>query len=99
MPEDPEELVVLVGRRVAELRLKRRLTQETLAERAHVSSRYVQKIEAGEENLTIVTLAKMANALRVSVPDLFARGAAARGKKPPTSATKPDKRRPPKRKS
>jgi len=53
-----------VGRRLAELRAARGLTQEMLAERAQVSARYIQSIEAGKENLTLETLAKLANLLQ-----------------------------------
>ena len=53
-----------VGRRVAELRAERGLTQEDLADRLRLSSsRYLRRIEAGEINLTLGWLAKIANAL------------------------------------
>jgi len=68
---DPERVLGLIGRRVAELRATRELTQEQLAERAEVSSRYVQRVEAGTENLTVRTLIKMSNALRVPLADLL----------------------------
>lgn len=89
MPDDPAKLVQTVARQIARLRRERGWTQETLAERADVSPRYVQLIEAGEENLTIVTLAKMGAALRVPVSELFkspharqAKGTRPRRKKP-----------------
>lgn len=73
MHQDPDELKLIVGRRVAELRVQRRWTQEVLAEKAQVSGRYVQFVEGGTQNLTIETLATLANALRVPVRDLFDR--------------------------
>lgn len=60
-----------VGRRVAELRLARGLTQEALAERLDVATRWVQAVEGGRENLTIGTLATFANALRAPMIDFF----------------------------
>jgi transcriptional regulator with XRE-family HTH domain len=68
---DPERVLGLIGRRVAELRAHRELTQEQLAERAEVSARYIQRVEAGTENLTVRTLIKMSNALRVPLGDLL----------------------------
>jgi len=70
-PANPERILGLIGRRVAELRASRELTQEQLAERAEVSARYIQRVEAGTENLTVTTLIKMSNALRVPLADLL----------------------------
>lgn len=70
-PVDPKRLLEDVGRKVAELRAERGLTQEQLAEQADVSARYVQSIEGGTENLTLETIAKLANLLKVPVIKLF----------------------------
>jgi transcriptional regulator with XRE-family HTH domain len=68
---DPAKLRRDVGRRIAEARAERECTQEELAERLGVTPRYVQSVEAGDENLTIESLAKIANALSARVRDLF----------------------------
>lgn len=60
-----------VGRRIAELRVARGLTQEQLAERLEVSTRYVQSIEGGHENLGLVTIAKIATVLKAKPAELF----------------------------
>ncbi|MCC6651686.1 MAG: helix-turn-helix transcriptional regulator [Candidatus Eisenbacteria bacterium] len=60
-----------LGRRVAELRDARGLTQQEYSERLNVSLRYIQSIEAGRENLSVESLGKLAKALRVSVAELF----------------------------
>ena len=60
-----------VGRRVAELRLARGLTQEALAERLDVAARWVQAVEGGQENLTLGTLATFANALKAPMVEFF----------------------------
>ena len=70
-PVDPARLLTDVGRRVAELRAGHGLTQEQLAERASVSTRYVQSLEAGTENLTLETIAKLATILKVKPIALF----------------------------
>jgi transcriptional regulator with XRE-family HTH domain len=41
------------------------MTQEAVAERLHMVPRHYQKIEAGELNVTLSTLCKLALALRV----------------------------------
>ncbi len=46
-------------------------TQEHLAERLRVSTRYLQSVEAGAENLTIDSLAKIGNVLGVKAAHLF----------------------------
>ena len=61
-----------MGRRIAEVRAERELTQATLAEELGVTTRYVQRVEAGSENLTVETLVKFANALKAPLADLFA---------------------------
>lgn len=47
------------------------LTQEDFAEHANLDVRHVQKIEAGDVNLTLRTLSVVAKALRLSLRDLF----------------------------
>jgi transcriptional regulator with XRE-family HTH domain len=46
-----------------------------LAEQSDVDARYIQRIEAGEVNLTLETLVRIANVLRVAVADVFAANA------------------------
>ena len=60
-----------LGRRIAELRTIRGLTQDRLAENADVTVQYIQRIEAGRENLTVRSLVRIANLLGASVPELF----------------------------
>jgi transcriptional regulator with XRE-family HTH domain len=54
---------VLLGNRVRDLRKKRNLTQEKLAELAGVDISYLGNIERGTENPTVATLEKLATAL------------------------------------
>lgn len=64
-PATPERLLKDVGRRVAELRVARAWTQEQLAERLDVGTRYVQAVESGRQNITLKSLALFAGKLRV----------------------------------
>lgn len=69
--DSADALVRDVGRRIAELRAERGLTQDAMAEKAGVSSRYIAKVESGRENLTLTSLARFARLLRVATVDLF----------------------------
>jgi transcriptional regulator with XRE-family HTH domain len=66
-----EEVLRDIGRRVAELRRARHLTQEELAEGANFAFKYLQRIEAGRENLTVKTLVRLADSFGVTVGQLF----------------------------
>jgi transcriptional regulator with XRE-family HTH domain len=68
---DPERLIRNVGERLGEIRREGGLTQQEVADRLHVTLRYVQRVEAGEENLTLRSLAEFANALKVPPEELF----------------------------
>lgn len=78
MAEDPDKVVRAVGRRIAELRVERGLTQEQFAERFGSSLKYVQRMEAGRQNLSVKSLVRIANALRSKAADLLAAPAALR---------------------
>lgn len=73
-----------VGRRVAEVRLLKGLTQDELSEQIKVSLRYLQKVERGQANMTLVTLAQWALWLKVDPSDLVR----------PSSTTRPGRGRP-----
>lgn len=61
-----------IGKTVKKLREKMGLSQEKLARLADVSNNTVINIEAGkQDNPTIETLKKVANALQVGVDDLI----------------------------
>lgn len=60
-----------VGRRIAELREGAGLTQQQFAERLEMSGQYLRRVEAGEINLSIRSLVKFAQAVRVEVESLF----------------------------
>jgi transcriptional regulator with XRE-family HTH domain len=70
---DPRVLQMLrrLGARVKHLRRERRLTQEELAERAGLTSKFVGEVERAESNPSAASLARMAGALSVSMGDLF----------------------------
>jgi transcriptional regulator with XRE-family HTH domain len=78
----PRRVLSDFGRRVAELRVKSGLTQEQLAERLVWWPRQVQRIEAGEANLSIVAVAQLADVLGVDAQELFVQPVSARRPRP-----------------
>lgn len=68
---NPDDLVRDVGRRIAELREERDLTQQALADAMDISPQYLRRVEAGQVNMTIRSLAKFGAGLSVPVSDLF----------------------------
>lgn len=70
---DIDQILRDVGRRVAEARIHGGLTQEQFAESMGYSLKFAQRIEAGRENLTIKSLANLANHLGVEMNALFQR--------------------------
>lgn len=61
----------LLAANVRRLRKKLNWTQEQAAEASEVAVRHFQKIEAGDVNATMATLARLAKAFRVRVSELF----------------------------
>ena len=61
----------LIGKRINEVRRSKCISQEKLAELTGLSKSYIYKIEAGCRNLTVQTLLKLAEALEMSVAEMF----------------------------
>ena len=59
------------GRRLRDIRLQRRMTQERFAEVLDISVDFLSLIERGRNAPSLETLEKIAKRLRVSVADLF----------------------------
>jgi transcriptional regulator with XRE-family HTH domain len=60
-----------LGRRIHLFRKQSRLTQAALAEKAKISNEFMSGIERGARLPSLVTLEKLAEALRVDLKDLF----------------------------
>lgn len=65
-----KNLKKLLGQRIKELRLKKGLTQEELAEKVEIDQRNLSNIECGN-TFPHKSLLKIAEALNVTVQDLF----------------------------
>lgn len=59
-----------VGKRIRELRLERGWSQEFLAAESGLNMNYLGGIERGERNPSLKNLARIADALSVTIPDL-----------------------------
>jgi len=60
-----------LGRHVRKFRENRDLTRKVLAQEADVSERYLGQLEAGEGNISIILLRRIAVALKVPLVSLF----------------------------
>lgn len=60
-----------IGERIAKARSKQRLTQESLAARSDVTAAHIGFIEQGRRRPTLSTLYKLANALGMTLEELF----------------------------
>jgi XRE family aerobic/anaerobic benzoate catabolism transcriptional regulator len=67
------DFLLFLGKRVRELRSRRGMTRKVAAREADVSERHLAQLEAGEGNVSIVLLRRIAAALHVSLEELFAR--------------------------
>jgi len=60
-----------VGSRIKELRLGLKLTQEKLAFKAEVDKTYLNEVENGKRNISLINLEKIVKALEVSFEKFF----------------------------
>jgi transcriptional regulator with XRE-family HTH domain len=67
----PANTRALFGKRVRDIRLKRRWSQEKLAEESGLHTTYISGIERGKRNVGMENVVKLARALKVDVGQLF----------------------------
>jgi len=66
-----EKFLKQFGKRVAEVRRERNLTQEELADLVNVHRTYIGFIEQGKRNAVVANVYKISKALNISLKDLF----------------------------
>jgi transcriptional regulator with XRE-family HTH domain len=71
----------VLAQQLRNLRRRRKLTQESLAERAGMDSSYLSGIELGKHNVPLDTICRLAWALGLDVRDLLTPSTAARRKR------------------
>lgn len=67
--QDP--ILVALGDAIRRIRLEKGISQEKLALLAEVDRSYVGRVERGDNNVAVLTLARLAKALEVSMNDLM----------------------------
>ena len=63
--------LILLGKRVAELRNKRGLTQDKLAELTNYSTNHIAKLESARTNPSFDLIVAITKALQVEIKELF----------------------------
>ncbi len=65
------DIKLKIGKRIKELRSEKEYSQEELAGRAGVDRTYVNSVEHGRRNISIVNIDKIAKALGCSLQEFF----------------------------
>ena len=73
--DDSASFLVALGRRVREARDRAGLSRRSLSSEAQVSERYLAQLEAGDGNVSVVLLRRVAHALRTTLPEILGDGA------------------------
>lgn len=60
-----------IGLRIKQYRTDLKLTQEALAFKAEVDKTYLNEVENGKRNVSVINLEKIINALEVSIKNFF----------------------------
>lgn len=66
-----DNILVLLGKKIASLRIANKLTQENLAELVNYSPNHISKLELARTNPSFDLLLSIAHALNVEIKDLF----------------------------
>lgn len=66
-----QQILIKFGERVREIRKKKGLSQEGLAQKANLHRTYIGMIERAEKNITLINIEKIANALEIKIEILF----------------------------
>ncbi len=60
-----------IGKRIKELRTEKKYSQEELAARADIDRTYINSVENGKRNVSIVNIEKIVSALGCSLQEFF----------------------------
>ncbi|MDD5686663.1 MAG: helix-turn-helix transcriptional regulator [Elusimicrobia bacterium] len=66
-----ENIHKFVGKRIREERLKRELTQQEVADLSGITNNFLSYIESGKKQASLDTIHKIADALHISLSELF----------------------------
>nr|WP_228846972.1 helix-turn-helix transcriptional regulator [Clostridioides sp. ES-S-0173-01] len=71
MKESNELDFKLIGQRIKIARIKKRLTQEAVANRVNITTQHMSNIETGNSSVSLPTLISIANVLYVTIDELL----------------------------
>jgi len=65
------DIRISVGNKIKELRKQRNLSQEDLALLSGLDRTYINSVENGRRNISIISLEKIANGLGIKISNIF----------------------------
>ena len=71
MPKHQDDFLHWFGIRVRSIRQSKHISQEELAQLAGLDRTYMGGVERGERNIGLLNVKKLADALEITVKDLF----------------------------
>lgn len=66
-----EDVCAKFGEKLRRIRTRKGISQEALADKAGLHRTYISSVERGERNVTITTIAKLAEALDIPMTKLM----------------------------
>jgi len=66
-----KSILVKFGKKIREVRTKKGLSQEALADIANVHRTYIGMVERAEKNITLLNIHKLSKALKIDIKELF----------------------------
>ncbi len=66
-----KDIRIIYGERLRQIRTEKGVSQEALAASAELHRTYVSSVERGERNVSLVNIARLADALGVPIRDFF----------------------------
>jgi len=67
------DLLKKFGQVIREIRTGKNLSQEAFADLCNLDRTYIGGVERGERNISIANISKIANALEISISEIFKR--------------------------
>lgn len=65
------EILIVFGKRVKELRTEMKLTQDQFAKKTSLHKNYIGMIERGERNPSLINIQAIAKGLEITISELF----------------------------
>lgn len=69
--ECKKQMIKSVSTNIRNIRLKKNLTQEQVAEMAGINAKYLGEVERGEKNPTAVIISRLSEALKVPICEIL----------------------------